>query len=54
LPKSKIQESLSVSTKILTTIGKFVKHNPVFFTFEILVHLAVIYAGLKELHIIDF
>ncbi len=46
----KTQETLDITSNI----KKFAKHNPVFFVIELLIHLAVIYVGLKELHLINF
>lgn len=44
-----MQESLSLTSQLSTKISKFIKHHPILFVIELIVHLAVIFLGLKEL-----
>lgn len=45
-----MQESLVLTASLVGKVTHFAKNHPVFFTIELIVHIAVIIVGLKELH----
>lgn len=46
-----MQESLTLTSQLSTKVSKFIKHHPILFIIELIVHIAVIILGLKELHV---
>lgn len=48
----KVQESLSLTSQLAIKVSKFVRHHPILFIIELIVHIAVIILGLKELRVI--